>query len=184
MTASTPLPEENISPRWRDAHRVRPPLVGGELDMLTSFLDYYRATLELKCEGVAASRLSEAVVPPSTLTLHGLVRHLAGVEQWWFHHQFAGQEWEQLYYSDDDPDQDFGDLSGDFAEALDTWRAMCDRSRQVVAEATSLDQTGTRHATGEHISLRRVLLLMITEYARHCGHADLLRQRIDGATGE
>jgi uncharacterized damage-inducible protein DinB len=183
MSSSTPLPDGNYSPTWPDGSRTKPPLLAGELELLTSYLDYYRATIELKCAGVPKERLSEAVVPPSTLTLHGLVRHLAGVEEWWFHHQFAGAEWSQLYYSDDDPDQDFDDLSGDFDEALATWRAMCQRSRQIVADASSLDQTGTRHGTGEQFSLRRLMLHMIVEYSRHCGHVDLLRERIDGATG-
>ena len=88
-----------------------------------------------------------------------------------------------LYYSDDDPEQDFDDLAGDPADALAVWRGECARSREIVAGA-SLDDTGLRRQTGEPISLRRVLLMMITGYARHAGQADLLRERIDGATGE
>ena len=88
-----------------------------------------------------------------------------------------------LYYSDDDPSQDFDDLDGDVAEALAVWRAECERSREIVARAASLDETGTHAATGNAVSLRRIMVHLIAEYARHNGHADLLRERIDGATG-
>jgi hypothetical protein len=87
-----------------------------------------------------------------------------------------------LYHSDDDPNQDFDDLDGDVAEAFTVWRAQCEHSREIVATA-SLDQTGKVRPTGEPISLRVILVKMIAEYARHNGHADLLRERIDGATG-
>jgi uncharacterized damage-inducible protein DinB len=157
--------------------------VGDDREILTAYLDWHRQTFELKCAGVPPARLSERGVPPSGLSLHGLVRHLAGVERWWFRVQFAGEDVPLLYYSDDDPDQDFDDLDGDVAEALAVWRAECDRSRQIVADASSLDQTGTHKATGNPVSLRRILVHLIAEYARHNGHADLLRERIDGATG-
>lgn len=158
-------------------------MVGDERPMLIAYLDYYRETIALKCSGVPPGRLSERAVPPSGLSLHGLLRHLAGVERWWFRIQFAGEDVPLLYYSDDDPEQDFDDLAGDPAEALAVWRTECARSRDIVA-AASLDDTGLRRQTGEPISLRRVLLMTITEYARHAGQADLLRERIDGATGE
>lgn len=180
--ATTPIPEENYSPLWGDDTRAPLPLLGDEKTFLTTYLDYYRQTIEMKCRGVPKERLNERTMPPSTLTLHGLVRHLAGVEQWWFHYQFAGERVELLYYSDDEPNQDFDDLSGDFDEALATWRAMCEHSREIVAKA-SLDDTGTRERDGQPFSLRRCLLHMIVEYARHCGQADLLREGIDGATG-
>lgn len=157
--------------------------MGDDREILTAYLDWHRQTFELKCAGLPPERLSERGVPPSGLSLHGLVRHLAGVERWWFRVQFAGEDVPLLYYSDDDPDQDFDDLDGDVAEALAVWRAECDRSRQIVADASSLDQTGTHKATGNPVSLRRVLVHLIAEYARHNGHADLLRERIDGATG-
>jgi hypothetical protein len=95
----------------------------------------------------------------------------------------AGEELPLLYYSDDDPNQDFDALDGDVAEAFAVWRAECERAREIVAAAPSLDRTGIRRRTGEPISLRRILVDMIAEYARHNGHADLLRERIDGATG-
>jgi hypothetical protein len=183
MSKQAPIPESNYSPTWGDDTRVVPPWTGDERTMLISYLDYYRTTLELKCAGVPREKLSERTMPPSSLTLHGLVRHLTGVEQWWFHYQFGGEEIEHIYYSDDDPNQDFDDLSGDFDEALETWRRFCEHSREIVAKAASLEQTGIRERTGEPFTLRRVLLHMIVEYARHCGHADLLREGIDGTTG-
>src|SRR2546430_13663042 len=175
-----PIPEANLAPKWPGDAREPPPLVADERTLLVSYLDYYRATVELKCAGVPKERLSEKTMPPSTMTLHGLIRHLAGVEQWWFHYQFAGEELTgHLYYSDEWPDQDFEDLSGDFDEALATWRAMCAHSRQIVA-AAALDDTGTVERTGEPFSLRRALLHLIVEYARHSGPADFLREGIDG----
>ena len=179
----TDIPAENYSPRWAADTRPTLPLVGDEREILTAFLDWHRQTFELKCEGVPPERLSEKAIPPSGLSLHGLVRHLAGVERWWFRIQFAGEDVPLLYYSDDDPNQDFDTLDGDVAEAFAVWRAECERSREIVAAAASLDRTGIQRSTGEPVSLRRALVNMIAEYARHDGHADLLRERIDGATG-
>lgn len=172
----------SFSPTWRDDARVEPPTVGDERALLTGFLDWHRATLELKCAGIATERLSERGVPPSTMSLHGLLRHLAGVERWWFRIQFAGEDVPMLYYSDDDPDQDFDGVTGDAAEDLAVWRAECQRSREIVA-AASLDTTGTKRRTGEPFSLRWLLIYLTAEYARHSGHADLLRERVDGAIG-
>ena len=179
----TVIPPQNYSPVWADDTRTTPPLVGDEREILTAYLDWHRQTFELKCSGVPPERLSDKGIPPSGLSLHGLARHLAGVERWWFRTQFAGEDVPMLYYSDDDPNQDFDALDGDPAEAFAVWREECARSRQIVAAASSLDQTGTHAATGNPISLRRVMVHLIAEYARHNGHADLLRERIDGATG-
>ena len=160
--------------------RKDPACVGDERTMLADYLDYYRATFEAKCRGLASDQLDVRSVPPSSLSLHGLVRHLAGCERWWFRQQFAGLDLPDLYEGDDD----FDALDGDANEALALWRAECAASRAIVDAAPSLDATGTRRSTGEPISLRWVMLRMITEYARHDGHADLLRELIDGATGE
>jgi hypothetical protein len=176
------LPQSYARP-WAAAARAERPRTAGERETLTAELDWQRRTFELKCAGVPPERLSDKDIPPSGLSLHGLVRHLAGVERWWFRVQFAGEDVPLLYYSDDDPDQDFGSLDGDPGEALAAWRAECDRSREIVAGAASLDQAGTVRRTGKPISLRRILVDMIAEYARHNGHADLLRERTDGATG-
>ncbi|WP_206783938.1 DinB family protein [Amycolatopsis sp. MtRt-6] len=163
--------------------RTDPAPVAGEHQALTESLDYYRRTFELKCAGLDPAQLSERSVPPSTLTLHGLLRHLTGCERWWFRTQFAGEDVPILYYSDDDPEQDFTDLDGDVDEAFSLWRAECERAREIIA-AGSLERTGIRRSTGEPFTLRWLMLRMIGEYARHIGHADLIRERIDGATGE
>lgn len=149
--------------------------------MLTEFLDWHRRTLELKCSGLAPAQLSERALPPSRLSLQGIVRHLAGVERWWFQIRFAGEEVPLLFYSDEDPSQDFEDLSGPPAADLATWRAECDRARRIVA-GSSLEDRGTLN-DGRPVSLRHVLVSMIAEYSRHNGHADLLRERLDGAVG-
>jgi hypothetical protein len=177
------IPEENYAPLWDADTRTPPPLVGGEREILTAFLDWHRETFALKCAGVSPQSLSGKGVPPSGLSLHGLLRHLTGVERWWFRIQFAGEDVPMIYYSDDDPDQDFDSLDGDVAEAFALWREECRRAREVVAAAASLEQTGTQRRTGRPFSLRWALVQMIAEYARHNGHADLLRERIDGATG-
>jgi len=194
-----PVPT-TYSPTWRDDSRTSPPRVADERETLVTFLDWHRATFELKCRGLRSNQLSERTVPPSTLSLHGVLRHLAGVEGWWFARQFAGQSsWPPgvtpLYTSDDDPSADFDDLDGDVDEAFRVWRAACERSRAIVAAAESLDALGTsvsgeptrsgsREApSAQPFSLRWLLVHMIAEYARHNGQSDLLRERIDGATG-
>ena len=172
----------HFSPRWNNDTRPAPPDTGGERETLSAVLDWHRATFELKCAGLPPERLSEQAVPPSSLSLHGLVRHLAGAERWWFRIQFAGEDVPMLYYSDDDPDQDFDSLDSDPGEDFAVWRTECEHSRQITA-AASLNETGTRQSTDEPISLRKIMVDMIAEYARHNGHADLLRERIDGSTG-
>ncbi|GEB48779.1 MULTISPECIES: DinB family protein [Streptomyces] len=178
---AAPAPRQ-LAPRWPGDPREPLPLVGDEREVLTRYLDWYRETLALKCAGLAPESLSERSVPPSGMSLHGLLRHLAGCERWWFRIQFAGEDVPMLHYSDDDPDQDFGRLDGDPDEALAVWRAECARSREITA-AAGLDSTGIHRATGRPVSLRKVLVHMLAEYAGHCGHADLLRERIDGTTG-
>lgn len=177
------VPEQNYSKVWPGGSRPDLPQDGDETSMLTAYLDWHRATFELKCAGVDRARLSERSMPPSRLTLHGLLRHPSAGERWWFQINFAGEDVPMLYYSDDDPDQDFERLDGDVEEALTVWRSECRRSREIVAAHASLDDTGTRVRDGKPISLRGVLVKMVAEYAQHNGHADLLREGIDGATG-
>lgn len=153
--------------------------------MLVGWLLRHRETLSLKCAGLAPAQLAEPSVAPSNLTLLGLVRHLAEVERHWFRRVLAGEDAPPMYYSEAAPDGDF-DVAG--AEAIDVeaafavWRAECDRADEIVAALPSLDVTGLLH--GHEFSARWVLVHMIEEYARHNGHADLLRERIDGLTGE
>lgn len=175
------IPPQNFSPLWATDARPDPPLVGEERELLTAYLDWHRQTLKLKCAGLTPEQLSTRAIPPSALSLHGLLRHLGGVERWWFQIRFAGQDVPMLYYSDDDPNQDFDTLDGDPADAMAVWHTECEVSRAIVA-AASLDDLG-RTAAGEPTSLRRILVYVLAEYARHNGHADLLRERLDGATG-
>jgi hypothetical protein len=183
LRAMADIPPGNYARTWADDTRVPPPPLGDEREILTSLLDWHRQTFALKCAGVPTERLSDKGIPPSGLSLHGLLRHLAGVERWWFAIQFADEELPMLYYSDDDPDQDFDSLDGDVSEVLAVWEAEHRRAREIVARTPSLDTTGIRKRTGEPFSLRWLLIYMIAEYARHNGHADLLRERIDGVTG-
>jgi uncharacterized damage-inducible protein DinB len=164
--------------------RQEPPYILTETDMLTAWLDYHRQTLEWKCEGLAADDLRRRSVPPSTMSLLGLVRHMSEVEGNWFR-RVLGRDPEVKYHylSDGNWDADFDEVdTADVDEAFATWRAECDEARGAVANAKSLDETGVRR--GEEVSLRWILTHMIEEYARHNGHADLLRQAIDGATGD
>jgi len=150
--------------------------------MLNAYLDHYRETFELKCDGLTREQLSQRSASPSTVSLHGLARHLAGVERWWFAINFAGLDLPMLYYSDDGPDQDFESLDGDPSEVLRVWRAECKRSRDIVDSASSLEAVGAVARQGSY-TLRWLMLRMITGYAQHDGHADLLREGIDGAVG-
>ena len=126
--------------------------------------------------------MRQRAVQPSTLSLLGLLRHMAGVERWWFRRTLVQEDVPALYPSDIDPDADFNDIgSAGVDEALATWEDECERSRAIV-DGHSLDDTG-RHDNGEAVSLRWILVHMIEEYSRHNGHADLLRERIDGAVG-
>ncbi len=172
------------SPVWAVERETVIPASGDERTMLAAYLDWYRETFELKCAGVPPNRLSERSSPPSTMSLHGLVRHLAGVERWWFAINFAGHDVGMLYYSDDDPDQDFESLDGDPLEAFETWRTECARSRSIVEQTTSLDDTGAELRRDAPFTLRWLMLRMIAEYAQHDGHADFLREGVDGVTGQ
>ena len=165
-----------------DVDRRHEPYVADERAMLQGWLDYHRDTLLLKCQGLTGDQLVARSVEPSTLSLLGLVRHMAAVERSWFH-RAAGVAHDDLYYSDDSPDGDFDDGTPESAEAdFATFRAECEKADRVAADLP-LDHTFTT-TRGRVISLRWVYTHMIEEYARHNGHADLLRERLDGATGD
>jgi uncharacterized damage-inducible protein DinB len=166
--------------------RARPAQNAGELEMLTGWLEHHRGILVWKCEGLTAEQLRQRAVPPSSLSLLGLVRHMAEVERGWFQTVFLGEDVPDLYDRSADRDADFNDVDrADPAETFDTFRRECDASRQVVAQAPSLDALSKRASerTDEPFSLRWIVTHMIEEYARHNGHADLIRERVDGATG-
>jgi uncharacterized damage-inducible protein DinB len=165
--------------------RTDPEYILDERPMLERWLDFHRATLELKCAGLSPGQLVERSAPPSSLSLLGLVRHMADVERNWFQRCLAGEDVPPIYYGPDDEDGDFdntdpANVDADFA----TWHTECDRSRANAAAFDSLDQVSLQQRHGGDVSLRWIFVHMIEEYARHNGHADLIRERIDGAVGE
>jgi uncharacterized damage-inducible protein DinB len=166
--------------------RSDPPVVADEREMLAGWLDFHRATLALKCEGLNDDQLKERSVPPSSLSLLGLVRHMADVERGWFRQVFADEDVPDLYYTEQEPDADFNRVDdAAAADAFATWQAECARARQITAAAPSFDDLSRRPTQrGNIISLRWIMVHMIEEYARHNGHADFLRERIDGVTGD
>jgi uncharacterized damage-inducible protein DinB len=167
-----------------EVSRTEPPTVAGERTALEAWLDYHRQTLLFKCQGLSGEQLVRRTVAPSSLSLLGLVRHMAEVERGWFRRRFDGQaDVGDLYCSEEFPDGDFDHAEAAGAEAdLATFRRECDLARQAV-QGRSLDDTFTS-PRGEKMDLRWVYIHMIEEYARHNGHADLLRERIDGVTGD
>ena len=168
--------------RAMNIERVDPPLEAGEREMLNAWLDFHRATLAWKCEGLTDEQLRERSAPPSQLSLLGLVRHMAEVERGWFRNRVGGEDLPDIYATEQDPDADFnGAQTGDVAEAFATWRAECEAARKAAA-SSSLEATFAGRS--RRYSLRWILVHMIEEYARHNGHADLIRERIDGATGD
>ena len=173
---------------WRapEVERVDPPLVADERRALEGWLDYHRQTLLFKCAGLTADQLRQCAVPPSNLSLLGLVRHMAKVERIWFQQRLDGRNVPRLYTTADSPDGDFdlvddADAQADFA----TFAAEVAAAREVAA-GHSLDDTFRNPRIGleANTDLRWVYIHMIEEYARHNGHADLLRERIDGTTGD
>jgi len=166
--------------------------LGDERVTLTESLRCQRLTLEMKCAGLDAEAMARRSVEPSTMSLLGLVRHLAEVERATFRVLMAGQDAPRLYTSRTDRDGDFDGAVPDprvIAEAWDAWRAEADFATRFVAAASSLDITAddplNEHGSGGGpMSLREALVGMIGEYARHMGHADLLRERIDGRLGQ
>lgn len=167
-----------------DDARFGGPATGDERAMLLAFLRAQRATLVVKCAGLEAE-LARCSVEPSTLSLLGLVRHLAAVERRWFRQVLAGQDAPARFSTDAEPDNDFDGAVPDaavIAEAWEAWREEVAFADHFAAAAADLDVAGVDSWRGP-VSLRWVLIHLVEEYARHNGHADLLRERIDGAIG-
>ncbi|MEU9373332.1 DinB family protein [Streptomyces sp. NPDC048255] len=163
--------------------RISPPMTGDERETLRAYLDFHRATLAMKCEGLTDEQLRRASMPPSTLSLLGLVRHMAEVERHWFRRVLSGEDLPHLW-SDTHDFQAAYDASGSSrAEAFTAWEAEVARSRRIEAAAESLEVTVLVPRWEEKASLRLLMLHLIHEYARHNGHADFLREAIDGTTG-
>jgi uncharacterized damage-inducible protein DinB len=167
-----------------DPRRVDPPLIAVERAMLEAWLEFHRTTLLLKCEGLDDAGRKARPVPTSVMSLHGLVRHMAGVEWGWFHQVLLEDpEAPSLFY---DPalgeDSDFVPLDdADWESDVAAWQAECENSRKAAA-GHALDDTGTKR--DQQYSLRWIYVHMIEEYARHNGHADLIREMIDGSVGD
>lgn len=163
--------------------RIGPPVIADEREMLRAFLDFHRATLAMKCDGLSDEDLRRQSMPPSTLSLLGLVRHLAEVERTWFRRVINGEDI-PLVWSDGGDFQAAYDASGATrAEAFEAWQREVEHSRRIEREAKSLDVTGYQARWGEDVSLRLVMMHLMHEYARHNGHADFLREGIDGTVG-
>jgi uncharacterized damage-inducible protein DinB len=164
-------------------NRPEPPHVGSEAETLRGFLDFHRATLLWKLEGLDDEQLRRAMVPSGT-SLLGLVKHLAYVERSWFQRVWAGQE-VSFPWTQDDPDADWRIEPDETTEdILALYDGECDRSRQIVAAASALDEAVVHPRWKEAVSRRWILTHMIEETARHVGHADILREQIDGVVGE
>jgi uncharacterized damage-inducible protein DinB len=164
--------------------RPDPESVNTERAALQDWLRFHRQTLLMKCADLSAQQLKTASVGPSELTLLGLVRHMAEVERSWFRSRFAQLDVDPLYYSDEDPDGDFDNVADADAETdFATYRAECAAADEA-ARGRGLDETFVHPRTGARFDLRWVYLHMIEEYARHNGHADLIRERIDGVVGD
>ncbi|MFB7614521.1 DinB family protein [Kitasatospora sp. NPDC056181] len=166
-----------------DSNQRTPTLqTADERATLVSFLDFQRDTLVMKCAGLSTEQLRSRVLQPSGLSLLGLVRHLAEVERGWFRNVFNDEGRPGFWKHPDGSFAEFDVETADPDEAFAVWRGECDHARELVAAAESLDVTG--HHGEEAFSLRWILTHMIEEYARHNGHADLLREHLDGETGE
>jgi hypothetical protein len=160
--------------------RREPAADADERALLIGWLEFHRATLARKCAGLSEELLRRCPLPPSTLSLIGLVRHLTEIERVYIRHGFAGERISPLLYvTDEEPDGDF-DLRDDVRGSLCAWHEHVEASRAHVAAAGDLDARGARSPE----TLRWVLAKVVQEYARHNGHADLLRETLDGATGE
>ncbi|HMM93397.1 MAG: DinB family protein [Micrococcales bacterium] len=178
-----------MSDTWTD--RASDPRPQGqpvdELPVLRQYLTHYRMTLEMKCEGLDAEQLARRSVPPSSLSLLGLVRHLAVVEQYWFRHVLQGLTVDPLYADPDDRDWELTSATGDPAmveESFRTWRHEVEAADSWLDTLSPADLGSTVTRRDGEVAVRDVVVHMIEEYARHVGHADLLRECIDGRTGQ
>lgn len=183
-TAATVFPDMWVNPdddpRESDVEPV------DERSTLVEFLRRYRLTLEMKCAELNPEQMARRSVPPSTMSLLGLIRHMAEVERSWFRRIMAGQDAPQLYCTDEDRDGDWNGAMPDTSivdDAWRVWRAEVRFARAFVDAAADMNLRSL-HVDAEGIPLRWVLVHVIEEYARHCGHADLLRETIDGRVGQ
>jgi len=187
MAANEHLPERRFG--WSDMFvaaaddpRTDGDWANDERSVLLGSLTDRRLTLDLKCAGLSVEQMARASVPPSDMSLLGIVRHLASVERFWFRRAIAGEDISWPYYQVDGHDAAF-DVSAEQAivdEAWRTWHAEIENSNAVVAAIADLGQLGR----GKPVPVREVLVHIVREYAQHLGHADLLRECIDGRVGQ
>jgi uncharacterized damage-inducible protein DinB len=163
--------------------RPEPPLTGNERDTLRAFLDFHRATLALKCEGLSDDDLRRRSMPPSTLTLLGLVRHMAEVERTWFRKVVNGEDITNVWSAENDYQVAYDATGATRESAFTAWQAEVEHARRIERAAESLDVVVYQPRWEQHVSLRLVMHHMCNEYARHNGHADFLREGVDGVTG-
>ncbi|GAB2573124.1 DinB family protein [Streptomyces capparidis] len=163
--------------------RIDPPMIADEREMLRAYLDYHRATLAWKCEGLTDEQLRRRSMPPSTLTLLGLVRHMAEVERNWFRRVIGGEDVPLLWSPEGDYQAAYDASGATRSEAFTAWQEEVEHARRIERAAESLDVVAHNARWGRDVSLRLVMLHMIHEYARHNGHADFLREGIDGVVG-
>ena len=189
MTEQPEQPQRQFPDMWvdpQDDPRNTDIPVRGEKAVLAEYLEHFRMTLEMKCDGLDAEQLAQRSVPPSSMSLLGLVRHMAAVEFHWFRRYLEGhRDLDRPFKSPEDRDLDFNGATPDdavVAEAWDVWRGEVAHAREVYER---YDDLGTLVGPeGDRSEVREIVVHMIEEYARHCGHADLLRERIDGRTGQ
>jgi uncharacterized damage-inducible protein DinB len=164
-------------------NRVGPPNFGSERDMLRAFLDYHRATLAMKCDGLTDAELRKQSMPPSTLSLLALVRHMAEVERAWFRRVFEDHDAPMVWSDEIDFQAAYDASASTRAEAFAAWEAEVENSRRIERAAGSLDLSGYQPRWEEDVSLRLVMVHVLLEYGRHNGHADFLREGVDGTVG-
>jgi len=183
-TASVVYPDMWVDP---DADpRETGPEPADERSTVLEYLRVYRLTMEMKCADLDAGQLATRSVPPSTMSLLGLIRHMAEVERHWFRRVMAGEHAPPRFCTDDERDGDWNGAVADtaiVAQAWDAWREEVEFAERFVEGVDDLGIVGHQR-DGSTIPVRSVLVHMVEEYARHCGHADLLRERIDGRTGQ
>lgn len=164
--------------------RADPPLAADERATLIGFLDWHRETLVHKCAGLSAYDLRRQAASPSSLSLLGLVRHLAEVERFWFRRVLAAEDIGLIYSSSGDFQAAYDATAADAETAFANLKSEVDLARLIERDIPNLEVTGRHPRVGEDMSLRWILVHMIEEYARHNGHADLIREAIDGTVGE
>ncbi|MFE0146110.1 DinB family protein [Nonomuraea sp. NPDC059007] len=164
--------------------RVGPPLIADEREMLRSYLDFHRATLAMKCADLSDEQLRSRSMPPSTLSLMALVRHMAEVERHWFRRVVNGEDlpmvWSATLW---DFQSAYDDTGATREAAFGAWETEVGHARRIERAAASLDLTSYNARWEAEVSLRMVMLHLIHEYARHNGHADFLREAVDGTVG-